>query len=109
MMNTISARKRQMSKRARFVGYPRYVNHTLKGTLIPEDLQALFMQARIVRLASHRWRIPLADAAMTLYESGALAHVGDCFDYFHLEGDKAVLDDVEEYLTCRGIDVNALT
>ncbi|MDO4806085.1 MAG: DUF3791 domain-containing protein [Coriobacteriales bacterium] len=72
-----------------------------------EDLQALFMQARIARLASLRWGTPLRDAASVLFQSGALAYVRDSFDYFHLEGDEAVLDDVEDYLADRGVLTNA--
>ena len=70
-----------------------------------EDMQALFMQARIVRLANLRWGIPLADTARLLMESGALDYVRESFDYFHLEGDEAVLDDVESYLLSRGLRV----
>ena len=70
-------------------------------------MQALFMQARIVRLACRRWGVPLNVAASTLVGSGALAYVRDSFDYFHLEGDDAVLDDVEAYLGERGVDFRA--
>ena len=68
-----------------------------------ERMQALFMQARLARLASVRWDMTLRDAVTTLAQSGALAYVGDCFDYFHLMGDDAVLDDVEAYLEARGV------
>ena len=54
-----------------------------------EDVQILFMQA-------------------LLLDSGALAYIRDSFDYFHLEGDDAVLDDVEDYLSGRGLSVHAI-
>jgi hypothetical protein len=72
-----------------------------------ENTQALFMQARICHLASQRWDTSLKDAVSTLLESGALAFIGDCFDYFHLQGDDAVLDDVEDYLASQGVVVHA--
>ena len=68
-----------------------------------ENTQILFMQARISCLASQRWGTTLKDAASTLLESGALAFIRDCFDYFHLQGDDAVLDDVEEFLANQGV------
>ena len=74
-----------------------------------EKLQALFMQARIVRLASLRWNLSLADAATLLLESGALAYVRDSYDYFHLEGDDAVLDDVEIFLAERKMMPHAMS
>ena len=70
-----------------------------------EETQAVFMQVRIARLAADRWGMSLADAVGLMARHGALAYVGDCFDYFHLEGDEAVLDDVEEYLAERGVVV----
>ena len=66
------------------------------------------MQARIVRMASLRWDVSLHDAASLLLDSGALAYVYECFDYFHLEGDDAVLDDLEDYLAERGVSTNAI-
>lgn len=73
-----------------------------------EETQALFMQARIVRLASLRWQTPIQRVATTLLDSGALAYVRDSFDFFHLEGDEAVLDDVEDYLQAHGVNVHAI-
>ena len=72
-----------------------------------DDMQSLFMQARIIRLASLRWNTSLATVSTILLESGALAYVRESFDYFHLEGDDAVLDDVEDYLANRGVNVHA--
>ena len=85
-----------------------YLSHA-EGMVMGEDMQALFMQARIVRLANGRWGISLAEAARLLLESGALEYVREGFDYFHLEGDQAVLDDVEDYLLDRGVRIHAVT
>ena len=72
-----------------------------------EDLQALFMEARIVRLACARWNLPMRQVVRLFSRHGVLEYVGNCFDYFHMEGDEAVLDDVTEYLAARGVDVHA--
>lgn len=73
-----------------------------------EEMQALFMQARIARLASRRWNTSLGATAKVLLESGALAYVRDSYDFFHFEGDDAVLDEVEGYLSERGVCLHAL-
>ena len=72
-----------------------------------EDIQALFMQARIVRLACLRWNISMRQVVDLFSRHGVLEYVRDCFDYFHMEGDEAVLDDVTEYLAARGVDTYA--
>ena len=42
-----------------------------------EDMQALFMQARIVRLANLRWGIPLADTARLLMTAAFVIQVAE--------------------------------
>ena len=45
----------------------------------------------------------LSHAATFLGTSGALGYVARNFALFHMEGDDAVLDDVEDYLAMRGM------
>ena len=72
-----------------------------------EERQITFMQARICRMAARRWGQPLHDVMQTFSANRVLYHIEDCFDYFHLEGDEAVLDDIEHYLRGRGVRVDA--
>lgn len=72
-----------------------------------EERQITFMQTRICRTAARRWGKTLHDVVQTFAEHGVLNYIEDCFDYFHLEGDEAVLDDVEQYLKNRGVSIDA--
>ena len=72
-----------------------------------EERQITFMQARICRLAARRWRSSLHDVMQVFAENRVLYYIEDCYDYFHLEGDEAVLDDVERYLKNRGVVIDA--
>lgn len=70
-----------------------------------ERQQITYMQARIVRLASLLWDMPINDAASIFMRGGALAYIERNFGLFHMEGDEAVLADVEAYLAHKGVHV----
>lgn len=68
-----------------------------------EESQMIHMLVRITRLAAKRWHMKLSHAATFLGTSGALGYVARNFALFHMEGDDAVLDDMEDYLAMRGM------
>lgn len=72
-----------------------------------EERQITFMQARISQMASQRWGASLRQVMTLFCEHGVLEYIEDCFDYFHMEGDEAVLSDVADYLRKRGADPDA--
>lgn len=72
-----------------------------------ERNQMIHMLVRVARLASKRWRMTLAQAATILGDADAFGYISRNFGLFHMEGDEAVLDDVEEYLAGRGVMPNA--
>lgn len=72
-----------------------------------EQRQITFMQARISRMASQRWRVPLRQVMAIYCAHSVLEYIEECFDYLHLEGDEAVFDDVMGYLRTRGVNVDA--
>ena len=72
-----------------------------------EARQITFMQARITQMASRRWGVSLRQVVDIFREHGVLEYMEDCFDYFHLEGDEAVYDDIASYLKQRGVNVDA--
>ena len=72
-----------------------------------ENRQITFMQTRISRMASLRWGLSMRQVMQLFSENGVLEYIEECFDYFHLEGDEAVFEDVEEYLRKRGVDRSA--
>lgn len=63
----------------------------------------IHMLVRIARLAAERWSMPLSKAAEILGSSDAFGYVARNFGLFHMEGDEAILDDVEEYLAVKGM------
>ena len=74
---------------------------------MPERSQMIHMLVRIARLAAERWGMPLSRAAMILGSSDAFYYISRNFGLFHMEGDEAVLDDVEEFLAAKGVQPNA--
>lgn len=71
-----------------------------------ENQQIIYMQARLVRLASEEWNMPIKAAAVLFAEYKVPAFIRECFGIFHVEGDYAVLEEIEEYLKHKGAKIN---
>lgn len=67
-----------------------------------EKEQIIYMQARIIRLASEDWNKPTETIAALFAEQDVFNYIEHCFDIFHLEGDEAVWEDVKQYLVKKG-------
>ena len=67
-----------------------------------EKQQILFMQIRILRIASTRLKLSLKETSLLFKQYGVLPYIRDGFGIFHVEGDDAVYDDVKKYLVARG-------
>lgn len=72
-----------------------------------ESQQITYMQARLVRLASEEWNMPIQEVASLFSEYKVLQFIRECFGIFHVEGDYAVFDDIVEYLNNKGVNVDA--
>ena len=68
-----------------------------------ERQQIIYMQTRIMRLASEKWDKPIETVSALFAKHNALRYIEECFDLFHVEGDEAILEDVEAYLRNRGM------
>ena len=66
-----------------------------------ERLQILYMQTRLVRLASTEWNMTMEDVNRLFAENGVYSFISEFWDLFHMEGDLAVLDDIEVFLQNR--------
>lgn len=66
-----------------------------------ERSQIVFMQVRIVRMYATAHGVTLAEAARAFEAAGAFRYIADCWGLFHVEGDDAVLDDVESFMRSR--------
>ena len=72
-----------------------------------EEHQIVHMLVRVPRLAAQRWCMFLTQAMSILGPYDALGYIRRNFGLFHMEGDEAVLDDVEEYLAAKGVAIYA--
>ena len=70
-----------------------------------EKRQILFMQIRILRMASERFHLSLKETAELFKTFEVLRYIRECFGIFHVEGDEAVFDDVKSYLKIKGAAV----
>lgn len=64
--------------------------------------QIIYMQTRILRLASEEWNQPVEAVTKLFHKQGVFPYIELCFDLFHLQGDDAVLDDIAAYLKKEG-------
>lgn len=67
-----------------------------------ERQQILYMQARIMRLASGKWSRPIEAIAELFARFQVFQYMEACFGIFHVEGDEAILEDVARYLENKG-------
>lgn len=72
-----------------------------------ERQQILYMQTRIIRLASEKWNMPIEKIAELFAEYDVLQYIEDGFGIFHVEGDMAVLEDIAAYLQNKGVACDA--
>ncbi len=62
-----------------------------------ERQQIIYMQTRIMRLASERWNKPMVAISKLFTKYDVLRYIEECFDMFHAQGDEAILEDVGTY------------
>lgn len=70
-----------------------------------EQQQILYMQVRILRMASDRFGISLKEAAGLFRKYEVLSYIRVGWGIFHTEGDEAVFLDVRQFLKKKGADV----
>lgn len=72
-----------------------------------EKSQIIFMQTRIIRLASEKWHLSI-DRIIELFKKvDVFGYIEIGYGIFHCEGDEAVLEDISELLKRKGIKVDA--
>lgn len=70
-----------------------------------EQQQILYMQIRILRMASEKFGISLKETAELFRTFDVLSYIRIGWGIFHTEGDEAVFVDVKQYLKNKGADV----
>ena len=71
-----------------------------------EKVEIIFMQTRLIRLASEEWHLPVAQIIYLFKKADVLGYIEKGYGIFHCEGDEAVLEDITEFLEGKGIKVN---
>ena len=69
---------------------------------MPERSQITYMQARLARLAAQKWNVSIADVGRLFGEYQVFQHIRDHFDYYHLEGDEAIWEDLQPFFLHKG-------
>ncbi|WP_407399287.1 DUF3791 domain-containing protein [Anaerovibrio sp.] len=68
-----------------------------------ERTQIIFMQVRIIRLASKAWNMSINDVMRIFNKFDILGYIEAGFGIFHCEGDEAILEDISELLADKGM------
>lgn len=71
-------------------------------TTMNEKLQIIYMQVRILRLASEEWNQPIETVAKLFAKQNVFSYIEHCFELFHLQGDDAILEEITAYLGKKG-------
>ena len=72
-----------------------------------EKAEIIFMQTRLVRLASEEWHLPVEKIVELFKKVDVFGYIEKGHGIFHCEGDEVVLDDNTEILEGKGIKINA--
>lgn len=72
-----------------------------------EKTEILFMQTRLIRLASERWHLSIEQIIQLFKANDIFKYIEIGYGIFHCEGDDVVLDDVEQLIARKGTNVYA--
>lgn len=75
--------------------------------MMDEKAEIIFMQTRLVGLASEEWHLPVEKIVELFKKVDVFGYIEKGYGIFHCEGDEAVLDDITEFLEGKGIKINA--
>ena len=64
--------------------------------------EILHMQVRLFRRANKRWQKSIRECADIFDKYDVDGYIREAYEFFHVRGDDANLDDIDEYLKSRG-------
>ena len=70
-----------------------------------EQEQILYMQTRLTRVAAEKWHKSLAAAANIYRRYGVLEYIESGYDLFHVQGDEATFEEIENYLRAKRVAI----
>lgn len=71
-----------------------------------EKVQVIFMQLRLVRLASEAWKLPVEEVVRMFRDAEVFDYIEKGYGIFHCEGDEAILEDIAEFMERKGRKLN---
>ena len=71
-----------------------------------EKSEIVFMQVRLLRLASEEWHMSIQKVNELFDKYSILKFIEECYGVFHMEGDYAVLDEIKTLLKNKGANLN---
>ena len=72
-----------------------------------EKAEITFMQIRLIRLASEEWHLSIDHIVEIFRRMNVFGFIEAGYGIFHCEGDDAILEDIQEFLQRKGIDIYA--
>lgn len=64
--------------------------------------EIIYMQVRIARIASERWRLSPRETAHVFETYRVAEYIEQNYELLHLEGDEAVFQDISAFLEAKG-------
>ena len=83
-------------------------NEACQGEFVmSEKAEIIFMQTRLIRLASEEWHLSVEQIISLFKKADVLGYIEKGYGIFHCEGDEAVLEDIAELFDRKGIKISA--
>ena len=67
--------------------------------------EILHMQVRLFRLAGRKWNKSTIECADVFDKYSVDQYIRDSYEFFHVQGDEANIEDIEEYLERKGCNL----
>ena len=98
---------RQMSKCKSELFLRNQIVSIEEGWQMPSMEQELtFMEVRLFRLAQMRWKMDRTECADIFREHDLLGYIQDAYEEFHEQGDEANMEDIEAFLSAKGVSLD---
>lgn len=63
------------------------------------------LQVRLFRLAQIKWNLSAAECSELFNKYDVFAYIETCYEFFHVQGDDANLEDIRLYLLNKGVTI----
>lgn len=70
------------------------------------EQELTFMEVRLFRLAQTRWKMDRTECADIFREHDLLGYIQDAYEEFHEQGDEANMEDIEAFLSAKGVSLD---